>query len=257
MVALAICCLWLWVPSSCNKLLYLHCSRILEHLAEEAFSVSLAPYEPGIPETFACVREASDGCCLIRTCGSTPLVVFWLPIARHLRSEFRLIHVAGHPRDEDPIRTELRQLSDEWWPLELVDVVNTAQHVFGTMRQRSCLISAVTPLTIILCSSPSGLPVCRPATWVFTDPLMLPVATGGLLIEPSWAGLTSSYPEAEALWPLPGPSLCYLPELHGLPDPEQTTYREPIYPVYGSFNHTRKAHPFHPAAFWRGALSEP
>ena len=39
---------------------------------------------------------------------------------------------------------------------------------------------------------------------------------------------------------LPGPSLCYLPELHGLPDPEETTYREPIYPVYGSFNHTRK-----------------
>ena len=37
---------------------------------------------------------------------------FWLPIARQLRSQFRVISVAGHPRDQDPIRAELRHLSD-------------------------------------------------------------------------------------------------------------------------------------------------
>ena len=49
-----------------------------------------------------------------------------------------------------------------------------------------------------------------------------------------------SYPGAEALWPLPGPSLCYVPSLHGLPDPQLTTYQEPKHHVFGSFNHTRK-----------------
>ena len=54
----------------------------------------------------------------------------------------------------------------------------------------------------------------------------------------SW--IECSYPGAEALWPLPGPSLCYLPSLHGLPDPQTITYQEPKHQVYGSFNHTRK-----------------
>ena len=47
-------------------------------------------------------------------------------------------------------------------------------------------------------------------------------------------------PRSGAFWPLPGPSLCYVPELHGLPEPEATTYQEPNHPVYGGFNHTRK-----------------
>ena len=37
--------------------------------------------------------------------------------------------MAGHPRDQDPIRTELRQLSDEWWPLEAADVVSAAGRI--------------------------------------------------------------------------------------------------------------------------------
>ena len=39
---------------------------------------------------------------------------------------------------------------------------------------------------------------------------------------------------------MPGPSLCYLPSLHGLPDVQQINYREPKHLVFGSFNHTRK-----------------
>ena len=30
--------------------------------------------------------------------------------------------------------------------------------------------------------------------------------------------LADSYPGAESLWVLPGPSLCYVPSLHGLPE---------------------------------------
>ena len=54
------------------------------------------------------------------------------------------------------------------------------------------------------------------------------------------AWIEGSYPGAESLWSLPGPSLCYVPDLHGLPDPQLTTYQEPNHPVFGSFNHTRK-----------------
>ena len=56
----------------------------------------------------------------------------------------------------------------------------------------------------------------------FYGPPMPPAAIGGLWIAPLWLGLNRSYPGAEALWPLPGPSLCYVPDLHGLPDPQAT-----------------------------------
>ena len=42
------------------------------------------------------------------------------------------------------------------------------------------------------------------------------------------------------MWALPGPSLCYVPDLHGLPDVDEIQYREPNHLVFGSFNHTRK-----------------
>ena len=58
-----------------------------------------------------------------------PVGRFWLPIARHLRSRFRLIHIAGNTRDEDNIRTELQSLSDEWWPLEAPEVVPIARKI--------------------------------------------------------------------------------------------------------------------------------
>ena len=52
--------------------------------------------------------------------------------------------------------------------------------------------------------------------------------------------LANSYPGSEKIWALPGPSLCYLPDLHGLPDVQDIHYREPKQLVFGSFNHTRK-----------------
>ena len=58
-----------------------------------------------------------------------PVGRFWLPIARKLQSRFRVIHVAGSPRDSDTIRTQLQSLSDEWWPLEAADVLETANKI--------------------------------------------------------------------------------------------------------------------------------
>ena len=54
---------------------------------------------------------------------------FLVADCRHLRPKFRIISVAGHPRDKDPIRDELKQLSDEWWPLEAADVVSTTARI--------------------------------------------------------------------------------------------------------------------------------
>ena len=60
-----------------------------------------------------------------------PVGRFWLPIARLLRSRFRLIHVAGNPLDSDPIRSELCDLSDDWWPLKASELPEMAARIRG------------------------------------------------------------------------------------------------------------------------------
>ena len=62
-----------------------------------------------------------------------PVGRFWLPIARQLQSRFRVIYVAGHPRDSDSIRTELKKLSHEWWPFDASEVSSIASRI----RQRA------------------------------------------------------------------------------------------------------------------------
>ena len=162
-----------------------------------------------------------------------PVGRFWLPIARQLRSHFRVISVAGYPRDEDPIRAELRQLSDEWWPLEATDIVSTAARIreltpsflldLGghTADNHPLLLTqrlASVQATYLGFYGPTYASCCD--WWIVDRALM------------GW--IEHSYPGAEALWPLPGPSLCYLPDLHGLPEPHVTNYQEPTYPVYGT-----------------------
>ena len=56
----------------------------------------------------------------------------------------------------------------------------------------------------------------------------------------SCVGLGGRIQVLKKLWALPGPSLCYLPSFHGLPDTDDISYKEPNHPVFGSFNHTRK-----------------
>ena len=168
-----------------------------------------------------------------------PVGRFWLPIARRLRSRFRLIHVAGNPNDSDPIRTELRELSDEWWPLQVGEVADIARRIRShapallldlgghTADNHPSLLAhrlAVVQATYLGFYGPTYATCCD---WWIVDQVLQ-----------RW--LVNSYPGAEPLWALPGPSLCYLPSLHGLPDPQDISYREPNNLVFGSFNHTRK-----------------
>ena len=168
-----------------------------------------------------------------------PVGRFWLPIARQLRSRFRLIHVAGNTRDEDHIRTELRALSDEWWPLEAPEIVSMARKIrelspsflldLGghTADNHPVLLShrlATVQATYLGFFGPTYASCCD--WWIIDEVLN------------RWVG--SSYPGAEKVWSLPGPSLCYVPELHGLPEVGSIEYQQPRTLVFGSFNHTRK-----------------
>ena len=58
-----------------------------------------------------------------------PVGRFWLPIARQVRSQFRLIHVAGHPHDSDSVRDQLRELSDDWWSLDPSEVFSVITRI--------------------------------------------------------------------------------------------------------------------------------
>ena len=171
-----------------------------------------------------------------------PVGRFWLPIARQIRSCFRLIHVAGHPRDQDPIRSELRELSDEWLPLDAAEVSSMASKIRSyapsllldlgghTADNHPVLLShrlAPVQATYLGFYGPSYARCCD---WWIVDHVLEP-----------W--LADSYPGAEKMWALPGPSLCYLSSLHGLPDLQDIKYQEPNHLVFGSFNHTRKLTP--------------
>ena len=167
-----------------------------------------------------------------------PVGRFWLPIARQLRSQFRVISVAGFPRDQDPIRSELRQLSDEWWPLEAGDLVNTAARIrelspsllldLGghTADNHPQLLSqriASVQATYLGFYGPTYAACCD--WWIVDRALM--------------AWIERSYPMLRRL-ALAWTESLYIPDLHGLPDPQITAYQESNHPVYGSFNHTRK-----------------
>ena len=80
---------------------------------------------------------------------------------------------------------------------------------------------------------------CKLPILVFTAQPMGLRVIGGLLTRFFNVGFLVLI-QAERLWPLPGPSLCYVPALHGLPELETINYQQPTNLVFGSFNHTRK-----------------
>lgn len=168
-----------------------------------------------------------------------PVGRFWLPIARQLRSTFKVISIAGHPQDKDHIRDELRELSDEWWPFEETDTFHIAKRIHElspsflidlgghTADNHPELLTqrlAKVQVSYLGFYGPTYAKCCD--WWIVDHHLM------------NW--ISNSYPNSESLWSLPGPSLCYVPELHNIPSPLSIIYDEPSHPVYGSFNHTRK-----------------
>ena len=211
-------------------------AKHFDRLAQE--TVPDLPSQPPLPQQIE-VKERPLMVVVSSDLRNHPVGRFWLPIARHLRSQFRVIHVVGHPRDDDPIRDELRELSDDWWPFDAVEWVqmahkirskapsmlldlggHTADNHPALLRHRLAAVQA-TYLGFY------GPPYAACCDWWIVDNVLERY-------------LANSYPDAEKLWSLPGPSLCYLTSLHALPEVQHIQYREPSYLAFGSFNHTRK-----------------
>ena len=209
-----------------------------KYLSDQAFSASPSPSPPAAPKPLR-VQEKPLLFVVSADLRQHPVGRFWLPIARQLRSQFRVISVAALPRDQDPIRSELCQLSDEWWPLEAADVVSTAARIRGLKPSLLLDLGGHTAdnFPVLLTQR---LATVQASYLGFYGPTYAACCDWWIVDHALMSRIDGSYPGAEALWPLPGPSLCYIPKLHGLPDLEASTYMEPQYPVFGSFNHTRK-----------------
>lgn len=168
-----------------------------------------------------------------------PVGRFWLPIARKLQHRFRLIHIDFSPSHDDHIRGALRACSSEWWPyadeagLSLSNRLNQLQPSIlldlggHTADNRPALLNrrfASVQATYLGFYGPTYASECD---WWILDRFIA-------------ARVARSYPGSEPIWQLPCPSLCYLPELHRLPDIDQLHYDNSATAAIGSFNHTRK-----------------
>jgi len=171
-----------------------------------------------------------------------PVGRFWLPIARVLQRSFRVVVFAGHPLDEDPIRSELRSLSDEWVPMtphELENIVSKLHqiapsilldlggHTADNHPKLLCARFAPVQATYLGFYGPTYASCCD--WWIIDQALFRRIGT--------------SYPNSEPIWSMPGPSLCYVPSLHQLPPVDQISYKSTQSFTVASFNHTRKLTP--------------
>ena len=166
-----------------------------------------------------------------------PVGRFWLPVAKVLHRKFKVIHVSLNPGLEDPIRSQLRISSHSWHdvdnrdnPLTLLKtispdcILDLAGHTADNRPSLYNFRIAPLQLTYLGFYGPSYGSECD--WWILDESIA--------------RRLTNSYPGSEPIWKLPCPSLCYDPELHGLPSPDLVNYSNPISPTFGSFNHTRK-----------------
>lgn len=166
-----------------------------------------------------------------------PVGRFWLPIASRLYQDYTLVHVALNAGPDDVTRNKLKQTSHHWQdfscnddpsaflkdlrPDALIDLGgHTADNRPGLLNQR------IAPLQVTYLGfyGPSFASHCD--WWILDNAIA--------------ARISDTYPRAESVWSLPCPSLCYDPDLHGLPSLSELKYSEPSHPVLGSFNHSRK-----------------
>jgi len=169
-----------------------------------------------------------------------PVGRFWLPMARQLHKDFRLVHLAYHQHEEDSLRCAFRSCSTEWFGLDhgedpthhlanlsptlLLDLGgHTADNCPGVLNDRHAPVQA------------SYLGFYGPNFGAHCDWWILDQSTARYV--------SNSYPLSEAVWHLQGPSLCYDVDLHGLPSVDKLVFTEKQSPTYGCFNHTRKITP--------------
>tara|TARA_Y100001933_G_C18985229_1_gene558227 strand:- start:16 stop:1986 length:1971 start_codon:yes stop_codon:yes gene_type:complete len=207
-------------------------------LAQSTISSDELPVQPALPRHLE-INEKPLMVVVSSDLRNHPVGRFWLPIARQLRSRFRTIYVAGHPRDNDPIRSELKQLSDEWLSLDPAELTSMACKIRGYSPSLLLDLGGHTADNhpSLLCHR---LAAVQASYLGFYGPTYASCCDWWIVDHVLKRSIVNSYPGAENLWSLPGPSLCYVPSLHGLPDVEDIYYREPNHLVFGSFNHTRK-----------------
>ena len=168
-----------------------------------------------------------------------PVGRFWAPIARELPRHFRVLYLAGNPHDQDSIRTELQGLAHRW----ISDEDLASQPILDALAeyqpQLLLDLGGHTADNRPQLLSRRHAPV--QATYLgFYGPTYASQADWWILDAAIARRVSNSYPGSEPIWSLPGPSLCYDPDAHGLPAPGAITYTSPDHPVIGSFNHTRK-----------------
>ncbi|WP_186498514.1 hypothetical protein [Synechococcus sp. A15-24] len=168
-----------------------------------------------------------------------PVGRFWLPIVSALYRDYNIVYVAlnSDPNVVDQTRSRLKSLSTQWCDLYsgenplpvlrslapdvLIDLGgHTADNQPGLLNFR------IAPLQITYLGfyGPSYGNECD--WWVLDREIASRVG--------------SSYHGAESIWALPCPSLCFDPDVHGVPSPDKIYYTNSSSPVFGSFNHTRK-----------------
>lgn len=168
-----------------------------------------------------------------------PVGRFWLPIAKQLQSSFKVIAVAGLSAGSDSIRENLKQHTDEWWPCDTSEISNVIERLRSLSPQLLVDLGGHTAdnFPVVLSTRIADVQ----ATYLgFYGPTYAKECDWWIVDEALKQWISSSYPGSEKMWFLPGPSLCYVPDLHGLPSVEQIRYKDPENLVYGSFNHTRK-----------------
>lgn len=216
-----------------EQLDHVHVNQLVQHWRR------LTRPEQLHPPKRLCVQERPTLVVVSADLRMHPVGRFWLPIARAVRQQFRLVHLGFNPHDSDHVRDELKDLSDEWHLLDASEIStidallrrtqpdllldlggHTADNLPSLLNQRYAPVQA----TYLGFFGPSYGEQCD--WWVLDSSIARRVR--------------SSYPGSEPIWELQGPSLCYDPSSHGLPHVEAIAYSEPDHPVIGSFNHTRK-----------------
>ena len=169
------------------------------------------------------VNERSNGRCFSGS-RNHPVGRFWLPIARQARSQFRLIHVAGHPHDSDSVRDQLRSFRMIGGLLIRQKSLLWHAEFLKSLRPCCWTLEAILRTIILLCLV-IGLHQFRPLILVFMVPVMADVAIGGLLIM-CWNDFFLGHILVQKIF-----GLClvrafamYLP-LHGLPSVENQLLR--------------------------------
>ena len=166
-----------------------------------------------------------------------PVGRFWVPIASKLYEDYTLVHIALNAGFDDAIRNKLKITSHQWQdfsghddPLPFLQslrpdaLIDLGGHTADS--RPSLLNQRIAPLQVTYLGfyGPSFATNCD---WWILDKAIA-------------SRISDSYPHAESIWRLSCPSLCFDPDLHGLPSLADLHFSEPSHPVFGSFNHSRK-----------------